>query len=58
MLYKMEGSNIDIIFQLQDLAEYQLCLSDEIEARLKAKCDKLADAFVMEDIGLSLSIIA
>ncbi|XP_040363335.1 AUGMIN subunit 4 isoform X1 [Rosa chinensis] len=33
-----------------DLAEYQLCLSDEIEARLQAKCDKLAHPFVMEDI--------
>ncbi|XP_070660885.1 AUGMIN subunit 4-like isoform X2 [Malus domestica] len=39
-----------------DMTEYQLCLSQEIEARLKAKCDKLADSFVMDDIGLSLSL--
>ncbi|KAM5585578.1 AUGMIN subunit 4-like [Rosa sericea] len=38
-----------------DLAEYRLCLSDEIESRLQAKCDKLADAFVMEDIDWSSS---
>lgn len=35
---------------LKDI-EYQMSLSHEIEARLKAKCDKLADAFVMDDIG-------
>ena len=33
------------------MTEYQMCLSREIEARLKAKCEKLADAFVMDDIG-------
>ncbi|CAN6570723.1 unnamed protein product [Malus baccata var. baccata] len=36
-----------------DMTEYQLCLSQEIEARLKAKCDKLADAFIMDDIDSS-----
>nr|XP_017189628.2 AUGMIN subunit 4-like isoform X2 [Malus domestica] len=36
-----------------DMTEYQLCLSQEIEARLKAKCDKLADSFVMDDIDSS-----
>ncbi|BBH01990.1 hypothetical protein Prudu_012420 [Prunus dulcis] len=36
-----------------DMAEYQLCLSHEIEARLKVKCDVLADAFVMDDIDSS-----
>ncbi|CAL8151698.1 unnamed protein product [Prunus armeniaca] len=36
-----------------DMTEYQLCLSHEIEARLKAKCDVLADAFVMDDIDSS-----
>lgn len=35
---------------LQDIAEYQMSLSCEVEARLKAKCIKLADAFV-DDIG-------
>lgn len=38
-------------FQLQDMAEYQISLFREIEARLKVKCDKLADAFIMDDIG-------
>ncbi|BBG98970.1 hypothetical protein Prudu_008508 [Prunus dulcis] len=32
-----------------DMTEYQLCLSREIEVRLVAKCDKLADAFIMDD---------
>ncbi|KAF5478911.1 hypothetical protein F2P56_005433 [Juglans regia] len=36
-----------------DMAEYQMSLSHEIEARLKAKCDKLADAFVMDDVDSS-----
>ncbi|KAF8409564.1 hypothetical protein HHK36_005642 [Tetracentron sinense] len=34
-----------------DMPEYQISLAREIEARLKAKCDKLTDAFVMDDIG-------
>ena len=38
-----------------------MSLSREIEARLKDKCDKLGDAFIMDDIGrfyfsLSLSV--
>lgn len=32
------------------MAEYQISVCHEIEARLKAKCDKLADAFI-DDIG-------
>lgn len=32
------------------MAEYQISVCREIEARLKAKCDKLADAFI-DDIG-------
>ena len=32
------------------MADYQLALSREIDARLKSKCDNLADAFV-DDIG-------
>lgn len=32
------------------MAEYQMSLLHEIEIRLKAKCDKLADAFI-DDIG-------
>lgn len=35
-----------------DLAEYQMPLLREIESRLKAKCDKLADAFI-DDINSS-----
>ncbi|KAE8732440.1 putative aconitase [Hibiscus syriacus] len=35
-----------------DMADYQLALSREIDARLKSKCDKLADAFV-DDIDSS-----
>ncbi|TYH74894.1 hypothetical protein ES332_D05G435300v1 [Gossypium tomentosum] len=35
-----------------DMADYQLTLSREIDARLKSKCDKLADAFV-DDIDSS-----
>ncbi|EEF29823.1 AUGMIN subunit 4 [Ricinus communis] len=35
-----------------DTADYQMSLSHEIEARLKDKCDKLADAFV-DDIDSS-----
>ncbi|XP_042520957.1 AUGMIN subunit 4 [Macadamia integrifolia] len=38
-----------------DTAEYQMSLSREIEARLKAKCDKLAEAFVMDEIDTSSS---
>uniref|UniRef100_A0A6J1CCQ9 AUGMIN subunit 4 n=1 Tax=Momordica charantia TaxID=3673 RepID=A0A6J1CCQ9_MOMCH len=36
-----------------DMTEYQMALSREIEARLKTKCDKVADAFVMDDIESS-----
>ncbi|GAV72918.1 hypothetical protein CFOL_v3_16406 [Cephalotus follicularis] len=33
-----------------DMTEYQMSLSHEIDVRLKAKCDKLADAFI-DDIA-------
>lgn len=36
-----------------DMAEYQMSVFREIEARLKVKCDKLADAFVMDDVASS-----
>lgn len=39
-----------------DMTDYQMSLSREIESRLKAKCDKLADVFVMDDIGRSYVI--
>ncbi|KAL5577757.1 hypothetical protein UlMin_019456 [Ulmus minor] len=38
-----------------DTTEYQVGLSREIEARLKTKCDKLADAFIMDDLDSSSS---
>ena len=34
------------------MADYQLALSREIDARLKSKCDELADAFV-DDMVIS-----
>ncbi|KNA22648.1 hypothetical protein SOVF_032370 [Spinacia oleracea] len=34
----------------QGTAEYQMSLFREIEARLRVKCDQLADAFVMDDV--------
>lgn len=42
-----------MIFLLQDMAEYQMSLSREIEDRLNSKLDKLGDAFVMDDIDSS-----
>ncbi|KAG9451633.1 hypothetical protein H6P81_011598 [Aristolochia fimbriata] len=33
-----------------DMAEYQISLAREIEARLIVKCDKLADAFVVDEM--------
>ncbi|CAL5405576.1 unnamed protein product [Camellia sinensis] len=35
------------------MAEYQMPLFREIDGRLKAKCDNLADAFVIDDIDIS-----
>lgn len=32
------------------MTNYQMSLSSEIEARMKAKCDKLADC-IIDDIG-------
>ncbi|XP_058729331.1 AUGMIN subunit 4-like [Vicia villosa] len=32
-----------------DMTEYRMSLSREVDARLKMKCDKLSDAFVLED---------
>ncbi|KAI8009022.1 AUGMIN subunit 4 [Camellia lanceoleosa] len=37
------------------MTEYQMPLFREIDGRLKAKCDKLADAFVIDDIDISSS---
>ncbi|KAJ8426931.1 hypothetical protein Cgig2_006753 [Carnegiea gigantea] len=36
-----------------DMTEYQISLLREIEARLRVKCDKMADAFVLDDGGSS-----
>ncbi|XP_028796763.1 AUGMIN subunit 4 [Neltuma alba] len=38
-----------------DMTEYRMSLSREIETRLKVKCDKLADAFELDDIDSSPS---
>ncbi|CAK8565588.1 unnamed protein product [Lathyrus sativus] len=32
-----------------DMTEYRMALSREVDARLKMKCDKLSDAFVLDD---------
>lgn len=39
------------------MTDYQASLCCEIEARLKAKCDSLADAFAMEGIGESWKLV-
>lgn len=33
------------------MTDYRMSLSREIEARLKVKCDKLSDAFELDDSG-------
>lgn len=38
-----------------DMSEYQMSISREIELRLKAKCDKLTDAIVMDKVDSSAS---
>ncbi|KAE9591029.1 putative HAUS augmin-like complex subunit 4 [Lupinus albus] len=38
-----------------DMAEYRLSLSREVESRLNVKCDKLSDAFVLDDNDSSSS---
>lgn len=48
---------IVLFFFLKDMADYQASLCCEIEARLKAKCDSLADAFAMEGIGESWKLM-
>lgn len=35
------------------MTEYRMSLSREVDARLKMKCDKLSDAFVLDDNGKS-----
>ncbi|KAI3948821.1 hypothetical protein MKX01_022235 [Papaver californicum] len=40
---------------IMEMAEYQLPLGRVVEARLKAKCDKLVDAFSMDGIDSSSS---
>ncbi|OIV92073.1 hypothetical protein TanjilG_08746 [Lupinus angustifolius] len=37
-----------------DMAEYRLSVSREVESRLNVKCDKLTDAFVLDDNAGSL----
>lgn len=52
----MLGSVVNtlVMLQLQDMSEYQVSLSREIEARLQTKCDKLSDAVIMDDTGMIL----
>lgn len=38
-----------------DMTEYRMSLSREVEARLKMKCEKLSDAFVLDDNDSSSS---
>lgn len=33
------------------MTEYRLSVSREVDARLKMKCEKLSDAFVLDDNG-------
>lgn len=33
------------------MTEYRLAVSREVEARLKMKCEKLSEAFVLDDNG-------
>lgn len=49
----MEEYVTDVNF-VQDITEYQICVSNEIESRLKCKCEKLADALI-DDNGWSPS---
>lgn len=46
-------ANVCSILQLQDMTEYQMSLYREMEARLKVKCSKVADAFTIDDKGRS-----
>ncbi|KAG7024923.1 AUGMIN subunit 4, partial [Cucurbita argyrosperma subsp. argyrosperma] len=40
------------VLLIADEIRISMALSREIDARLKTKCDKVADAFVMDDIVL------
>ncbi|CAN6451301.1 unnamed protein product [Victoria cruziana] len=39
---------------LVDTTEYQMLLTQEMEARLNSKCDKVSDAFAMEEIDCAV----
>ena len=45
-----------LLHGLQDMADYQRTLAWEVEARLEAKCDALADLFAMDERGQSLKL--
>ena len=49
--------NILLWYGLQDMVDYQRTLAREIEARLEAKCDALADLFSMDERGQWQDII-
>lgn len=42
---------LTLVFCSQDSTGYQITLLPEIEARLKAKCDRLASAFEIDEAG-------
>jgi hypothetical protein len=47
---------ISPLYGLQDMVDYQRTLAREIEARLEAKCDALADLFAMDERGQLLKL--
>ena len=49
MVLSLKESTRDLT--LQDMVEYQRSVAREIEARLEAKCDALADLFAMDERG-------
>ncbi|AQK67905.1 AUGMIN subunit 4 [Zea mays] len=59
------GITSDYLYQVQqeqpamsvDMVDYQRTLAREIEARLEAKCDALADLFAMDERGQLLKLI-
>jgi hypothetical protein len=46
-----------LLCRLQDMVDYQRTLAREIEARLEAKCDALADLFAMDERGQLLKLV-
>jgi hypothetical protein len=53
---KLKKMAISPLYGLQDMVDYQRTLAREIEARLEAKCDALADLFAMDERGQLLKL--